>query len=76
MSGLPVAGGRPPKFLGARNAKTERHDQDHNEKRRTIEGGIFLVLFSLTIPAANWMIGHVGVACLDGGPCLVRWRPG
>jgi uncharacterized PurR-regulated membrane protein YhhQ (DUF165 family) len=42
-----------------------------NEKRRNIEGGIFLVLFCLTIPAANWMIGHVGTVCVAKGPCLI-----
>jgi queuosine precursor transporter len=47
-----------------------------NEKRRNIEGGIFLVLFCLTIPAANWMIGHVGTACVAKGPCLVPVAPG
>jgi uncharacterized PurR-regulated membrane protein YhhQ (DUF165 family) len=47
-----------------------------NEKRRTIEGGIFLVLFCLTIPAANWMIGHAGTVCVPGGPCLVPVAPG
>jgi queuosine precursor transporter len=47
-----------------------------NEKRRNIEGGIFLVLFCLTIPAANWMIGHVGTVCVPSGPCLVPMAPG
>ena len=47
-----------------------------NEKRRSIEGGIFLVLFCLTIPAANWMIGHVGTMCIPNGPCLVPVAPG
>jgi queuosine precursor transporter len=47
-----------------------------NEKRRSIEGGIFLVLFCLTIPAANWMIGHVGTVCVSHGPCLVLVAPG
>ena len=28
--------------------------------RQNIEGYVFLVLFCLTIPAANWLIGHVG----------------
>lgn len=46
-----------------------------NERRRNIEGGIFLVLFCLTIPAANWMIGHVGTVCLRDGPCLVPVAP-
>ena len=47
-----------------------------NEKRKNIEGGLFLVLFCLTIPAANWMIGHVGTVCVPNGPCLVPVAPG
>ncbi len=47
-----------------------------NEKRRRIEGGIFLALFCLTIPAANWMIGHIGTVCVPSGPCLVPVAPG
>ena len=47
-----------------------------NEKRRSIEGSIFLVLFCLTIPAANWMIGHVGTVCVSHSPCLVPVAPG
>ena len=47
-----------------------------NDKRRTTEGSIFLVLFCLTIPAANWMIGHVGTVCVPNGPCLVPVAPG
>ncbi len=47
-----------------------------NEKRKHIEGSIFLVLFCLTIPAANWMIGHVGTVCVPNGPCLVPVAPG
>jgi queuosine precursor transporter len=47
-----------------------------NEKRRRIEGGIFLVLFCLTIPAANWMIGHIGAVCVPNGPCLLPVAPG
>ena len=46
-----------------------------NEKRKKIEGAIFLVLFCLTIPAANWMIGHVGTVCIANGPCLVPVAP-
>jgi uncharacterized PurR-regulated membrane protein YhhQ (DUF165 family) len=30
-----------------------------------------LVLFTLTIPAANWLIGHVGTFCVPEGPCLI-----
>jgi hypothetical protein len=46
------------------------------ERRKNIEGTIFLVLFCLTIPAANWMIGNVGTACVANGPCLVPVAPG
>ncbi|MBV9346540.1 MAG: VUT family protein [Pseudolabrys sp.] len=47
-----------------------------NDRRRTTEGLIFLALFCLTIPAANWMIGHVGSVCVPNGPCLVPVAPG
>ncbi len=47
-----------------------------NERRKNIEGAIFLVLFCLTVPAANWMIGHVGTTCVPNGPCLVPVAPG
>jgi len=47
-----------------------------NDRRRAIEGSIFLVLFCLTIPIANWMIGHVGTVCPPGNPCLVPVAPG
>lgn len=47
-----------------------------NDRRKSIEGIIFLVLFCLTIPAANWMIGHVGSVCVPSGPCLVPVAPG
>jgi uncharacterized PurR-regulated membrane protein YhhQ (DUF165 family) len=46
-----------------------------NLTRKNIEGGIFLVLFCLTIPAANWMIGHVGL-CGPNGPCVIPVAPG
>ena len=46
-----------------------------NEWRKNIEGGIFLLLFCLTIPAANWMIGHVGESCGAHSPCLVPVAP-
>lgn len=47
-----------------------------NDTRRNLEGAIFLALFCLTIPAANWMIGHVGTVCVRNGPCLVPVAPG
>ncbi len=48
-----------------------RHDN-----RKNIEGLIFLTLFCLTIPAANWMIGHVGTVCAPKDPCLIPVAPG
>jgi uncharacterized PurR-regulated membrane protein YhhQ (DUF165 family) len=47
-----------------------------NERRRWIEGIAFLLAFGLTIPLANWMIGHVGTVCAPGGPCLLPVFPG
>jgi uncharacterized PurR-regulated membrane protein YhhQ (DUF165 family) len=46
-----------------------------NEKRRWVEGIMFLVAFGLTIPAANWMIGNVGAVCVPNGPCLIPVAP-
>jgi len=68
MSGLPVARGviRP----------VDVHAVTRNETRRRDEGIVFLVLFALTIPAANWLIGHVGTVCQPAGPCLVPVAPG
>jgi hypothetical protein len=41
-----------------------------------LEGVLALVGFGLCIPAANWLIGHVGTFCVPGGPCLVPVAPG
>ena len=46
------------------------------EARRSAEGMVFLALFGLTIPAANWLIGHAGTVCVPQGPCLVPVAPG
>lgn len=27
--------------------------------------------FAATVPAANWLIGHVGTICVPAGPCLI-----
>jgi uncharacterized PurR-regulated membrane protein YhhQ (DUF165 family) len=48
----------------------------NNERLRRTEGIVFLILFALTIPAANWLIGHAGTVCLSDGPCLVPVAPG
>ncbi|WP_367615058.1 VUT family protein [Rhodoplanes serenus] len=45
------------------------------DARRLAEGLVFLVLFALTIPAANWLIQHAGTACVPRGPCLVPVLP-
>ena len=46
------------------------------ERRRKFEGWLFLVGFGLSIPAANWLIGNVGVTCVPDGPCLIPVAPG
>jgi hypothetical protein len=43
---------------------------------RLVEGLLFLLLFCLTIPAANWLIGHVGTECEPNGPCVIPVAPG
>jgi queuosine precursor transporter len=43
--------------------------------QRWVEGGIFLFLFCLTVPVANWMIGDVGTVCVPNGPCLIPVAP-
>ena len=67
MSGVPAAGDGYARFISER-AMT-------NEKRRLIEGIVFLVAFGLTIPAANWMIGNVGTICAPNGPCVIPVAP-
>jgi uncharacterized PurR-regulated membrane protein YhhQ (DUF165 family) len=47
-----------------------------DDRRQRTEGYTFLVLFCLTIPAANWLIGHAGTVCVSNGPCLVPVAPG
>jgi uncharacterized PurR-regulated membrane protein YhhQ (DUF165 family) len=43
---------------------------------RRLEGFIALIAFGLTIPAANWLIGHAGTVCVPQGPCLIPVAPG
>jgi queuosine precursor transporter len=71
MPGLPVAGARICQIH-----EPADDDMTPSDSRRNIEGLIFLVLFCLTIPAANWMIGHVGTVCSAQGPCLIPVAPG
>ena len=51
-------------------------DMTSNERRRWLEGALFFALFCLTIPAANWLIQHVGTVCTRNGPCLIPVAPG
>ena len=47
-----------------------------DNRQQLVDGGLALALFTMTIPAANWMIGHLGTACVPQGPCLVPVWPG
>src|SRR5215510_4929849 len=66
LPGLPVAGRRVRQMDVHTMIETRRRD----------EGVVFLALFALTIPAANWLIGHAGTVCQPQGPCLVPVAPG
>ncbi len=44
--------------------------------RQGLEGLVFFVAFIATIPLANWMLGHVGMVCPPGAPCLIPVAPG
>jgi uncharacterized PurR-regulated membrane protein YhhQ (DUF165 family) len=69
MPGLPAAGGWIRQVEGGMTQSTI-------ETKRRREGILFLALFALTIPAANWMIGNVGTKCASNGPCLIPVAPG
>jgi queuosine precursor transporter len=45
-------------------------------RRRTREGLVFLAAFAACVPLANWLIQHVGTACVPNGPCLIPVAPG
>jgi queuosine precursor transporter len=44
--------------------------------RARTEGLLYLAGFIACIPAANWLIGHVGSTCVPDGPCLIAVAPG
>ena len=50
--------------------------QARNDTRRLGEGVVCLILFGLTIPTANWLIGNAGTVCVANGPCLIPVAPG
>ena len=39
-------------------------------------GWVAFILFILSIPLANWLIGHVGTVCRLHQPCLIPVAPG
>ena len=49
---------------------------DDLSRRRTREGIVFLIGFGACVPAANWLIQHVGTTCVPNGPCLIPVAPG
>lgn len=32
---------------------------------------LLTLAFAATVPAANWLIGHVGTECISNGPCVI-----
>lgn len=32
---------------------------------------LLIAAFAATVPAANWLIGHVGTECIPSGPCII-----
>ena len=52
------------------------NDCAETQARRRREGLLFLILFGLTIPTANYLIQHVGTTCVPRGPCLIPVMPG
>jgi hypothetical protein len=44
--------------------------------QRNAVGAAAFVAFLGCVPLANWLILHVGTACIPGGPCLVPVAPG
>ena len=51
-------------------------DEAPIDAMRWREGLAFLMLFCLTIHAANWLVGHAGTVCVPRGPCLIPVAPG
>lgn len=44
---------------------------ESNYTRLKTEGFLYLLGFTLCIPAANWMLGNVGTVCPPDSPCLL-----
>ena len=56
--------------------ESDAHGITRHDGLRLVEGLAFLLFYCLTIPAANWLIGHVGSECMPKGPCLIPVLPG
>ncbi|HRO01161.1 MAG TPA: VUT family protein [Nitrobacter sp.] len=55
----------------------ERLEQNiATDGRRLAEGLLFLVLFCLMVPLADYLTMHVGQSCEPGGPCRIPVGPG
>lgn len=37
---------------------------------------VVLIAFMACVPVSNWMITHVGLECVENGPCLIPVFPG
>jgi len=61
---------------GVGQVESDAHGIASRDGHRMAEGLVFLVLFCLTIPAANWLIGHAGTQCMPNGPCVIPVAPG
>ena len=51
------------------------YEAPSSHNRRVVEGVVCLLLFALTIPVANWMIGNLGTVCPPQSPCLIPVAP-
>jgi hypothetical protein len=45
-------------------------------RRGSVFYPILMPAYMITIPAANFLIGHVGTVCVPDGPCLIPVAPG
>lgn len=59
---------------GERDTRCSMDNRPVRAARRV--GFLALICFLGLIPLANWMIGHVGLVCPPGEPCLVPVAPG
>ncbi len=46
------------------------------DRRRRVEGLVFLAAFTGCVPAANFLVENVGTTCVPDGPCLIPVAPG